>query len=291
MQYDQPVFRPPSEAQSLIFQATLGCSHGRCTFCSMYRTKRFKPRPRQQLQREMAEARAVLGPDVPRVFLADGDAMCLSPRRLDELLDDLNQTFPGLQRVAAYANARDVLAKSPEQLSRLRRGKLGMLYMGLESGDPQTLQRVQKGATVEQIVQAVQRAQEAEITVSVMVLIGLAGRQRSLIHARASAEAITLMSPAYTALLTYTPVAGSPLFDELEAGRFELPGPRRSLEEIREFVHCLGDELQTYFTCNHASNYLPLKGHLPAARADLVTMLDAALAGEVALKPEFMRGL
>jgi radical SAM superfamily enzyme YgiQ (UPF0313 family) len=289
MPYDMPLFRPPSEADSLILQATLGCSHNRCTFCSMYRTKRFRPQPREAIREAVLAAKWALGPEVRRVFLADGDAMCLSARRLMEILDPVNDAFPHLQRVGIYANARDVLSKSADDLRALRQRKLRLLYLGLESGDEETLERVQKGATVEEIVEAVSRAKEADMAVSVMVLIGLAGRERSLTHARLSAEAVSRMEPTYTALLTYTPVPGSLLFEEITRGAFELPTPQGSLLEIREFLAHL--TCRTYFTCNHASNYLPLKGKLPAAQQGLLGLLDSALRGEIPLRPEFLRGL
>lgn len=289
LDYDPPLFRPPSEAHSLILQVTLGCSHNRCTFCSMYREKRFRPRPAGEVLEEIARARAVLGPEVPRVFLADGDAMCLSARRLRQVLEPLERAFPRLQRVAAYANARDLLAKSPQELERLRRLKLKLVYLGLESGDEQTLARVHKGATVDEMVRAVARARDAGIAASVMVLVGLAGRERSLTHARESAAALNRMAPAYTALLTYIPTPGSPLYDDLQRGAFELPTALESLREIRELIARL--ECTTYFTCNHASNYLPLKGRMPEARPPLLALLDGALSGELPIKPEFLRGL
>lgn len=289
MNYDMPLFRPPSEAQSLILQVTLGCSHNRCSFCSMYQTKRFVPKKRDQIKQEILEAKWTLGTDVQRVFLADGDAMCLSSRRLFEILDLINDAFAHLQRISIYANARDVLSKSAEDLAELRRRKLRLLYMGLESGDDETLLRMNKGATVDELVRAVQLATSAKMSVSVMVLIGLAGKQRSLIHARSSAEAINRMEPTFTSLLTYIPTPGSALFDVIERGDFELPDPLESIREIREFI--AGLECQTYFTCNHASNYLPLKGRLPDAKKDLLALLDGALQGEIPLKPEFLRGL
>jgi len=289
MHYHQPLFRPPSEADSLILQVTLGCSHNGCTFCSMYRTKQFRPVPAKEISGFVEEARQAIGPHVRRVFLADGDAMCLSQRRLMAILQPLQEAFPRLQRVGAYANARDVLRKSEEELKQLRRHKLRILYMGLESGDETTLQRIDKGATAEEIVTAVRRAQDAGMSVSVMVLIGLGGKERSLIHARASAEAVSRMQPTFTALLTYTPVAGSPLFDDIQQGDFLLPDPQESLLEIREFLYHL--DCRTYFTCTHASNYLPLRGSLPGAQASLLATLDAAIRGEIALRPEFLRGL
>jgi len=287
--YDQPVFRPPSEAESLILQVTLGCSHNRCTFCSMYRSKRFRPKRLEVIREEVARARALLGPEVARVFLADGDAMCLSARRLQAILDAVGEAFPHLQRVSAYANARDVASKSDPELAELRRRKLKLLFLGLESGDDETLRAVCKGATVAEIVTAVKRASAAGISTSVMVLIGLAGRQRSLEHARLSADAVNRMAPTYTALLTYTPVPGTPLQQQIDQGRFELPGPMESLAEIREFVRNL--DCATYFTCNHASNYLPLRGRMPSAKREMLACLDAALAGMIPLRPEFLRGL
>ncbi len=287
--YEPPVFRPPSEADSLILQVTVGCSHNRCTFCSMYRSKRFRTKELEQIRAEIAEARRLLGPDVPRVFLADGDAMCLSARRLTETLDALNEAFPRLRRVSIYANARDVLRKSGEELAELRRRKLAVLYMGLESGDDATLAAVEKGATVAEMAEAALRAKAAGMATSVMVLVGLAGRERSLVHARLSAEAVNRMEPTYTALLTYTPTPGSPLSERIDRGEVELPGPLESLEEIREFVR--GLTCRTYFACNHASNHLPLKGRMPSAQRDILLLLEAALAGRIPLRPESLRGL
>jgi radical SAM superfamily enzyme YgiQ (UPF0313 family) len=164
-----------------------------------------------------------------------------------------------------------------------------MVYVGLESGDEQTLSRVEKGATVEQIVKAGRRARAAGLTTSVMVLVGLAGRERSLVHARRSAEALNRMEPSFTALLTYIPTPGSPLGAEAQRGGFALPSAMESLEEIRELLRHL--RCNTYFTCNHASNYLPLRGRWPGARSRLLPLLDAALAGQIPVKPELLRGL
>lgn len=287
--YHRPLFRPPSEAESLILQVTLGCSHNRCTFCSMYRTKRFTVKRADQVRTEIVELRQLLGPDVPRVFLADGDALCLSTRRLSQILDWLDGAFPRLQRVGIYANARDVLSKSDDDLRELRRRKLKIAYIGLESGDEQTLARVQKGASVDELVDAARRLRAADISTSVMVLIGLAGRARSQLHARASAEAINRMAPTYTALLTYIPTPGSPLCEAVKHGEHALPDPLESIQEIRTFVE--GLDCASTFTCNHASNYLPLRGRLPAAKPELLALLDAALAGAIPLKPEGLRGL
>jgi len=286
---EPPVFRPPSEAGSLILQVTVGCSHNRCTFCSMYRSKQFRAKPLEQVRAEVLEARAEYGADVRRVFLADGDAMCLSASRLAAILDALNEAFPRLQRIGIYANARDVLGKSDDELADLRRRGLRILYTGLESGDEDTLAAVEKGATVAEIVEAVKRARAAGMATSVMVLVGLAGVERSLEHARRSAEAINAMAPNYTALLTYTPTPQSRLAGRVARGEVALPSPRESILEIREFV--AGVACETYFTCNHASNYIPLTGRLPRAKDAILAALDSALDGAVPLKPEFLRGL
>ncbi len=286
---EPPVFRPPSEAESLILQATIGCSHNRCAFCGMYTTKRFRARTEADIRADIDAVRATVGPGVRRVFLADGDAMCLSIRRLTAILDLLNDAFPKMQRVGTYANARDVLSKTDEELAGLRARNLRMLYVGLESGDARTLAAIDKGATPAEITEAVTRARRAGMSTSVMVLIGLAGVERSLEHARRSAEAINAMAPEFTALLTYTPVPGTPLGDRIASGQADLPSARGSLEEIRVFVEAL--EVPTYFTCNHASNYLPMTGRMPQAKAKIVGWLDAALAGQVPIKPEYLRGL
>jgi radical SAM superfamily enzyme YgiQ (UPF0313 family) len=283
------VFRPPSEAGSLVLRVTEGCSHNRCAFCSMYRDTPFRARPLDEVRAEIAAARAALGPGLARAFLADGDALCLSPRRLLATLDALAGAFPRLRRVGAYANARGVLGKTREELAALRRRRLAILYLGLESGDDETLAAVDKGATVAEVVEAVLRAKEAGIATSVMVLVGLAGRERSLLHARRSAEALNRMAPAHTALLTWVPTLGSPLFERVARGALPLLRPREALAEIRELVRHL--RCRTHFTCNHASNHLPLEGRLPAARPALLAALDAALAGEVPLRPERLRGL
>lgn len=287
--YDQPVFRPPSEAHSLILQTTIGCSHNECTFCSMYRSKRFRVKSRDEVRAEIEEAKTALGDGVRRVFLGDGDAMCLPAPRLIETLDAVGSAFPRLQRVGIYANARDVLRKSHDELVALRERRLKIVYMGLESGDEETLADIEKGATAAEIVEAVRKAQRAGMSASVMVLVGLAGAERSLEHARRSAEAVNAMAPAFTALLTYTPTPSSPLADRVARGKFRLPSPIESLREIRAFVR--GVTCETYFTCNHASNYVPLVGRLPGSKPDILAALDAAIAGELPLKPEFLRGL
>lgn len=289
MRYAGPVYRPPSEADSLLLQVTLGCSHNACTYCAMYRHKTFAARPLADVLADIEEARRLV-PGTRRVFLMDGDAMTLSTARLVPVLEALNAAFPALQRVGSYVNAVSVLRKPDAELARLRDLKLTIGYLGLETGDPVTAARIVKGATVEEEVEAVRRAQAAGIKMSVMVLLGIAGRARGRAHAEATADALTRMDPRYVSCLCVTPVPGTPFFDEVARGDVELPSPEETLEELRVLV----DRMRltgAVFRSNHASNWLPLGGRLPADRARLLEVIDAARRGDVPLVPEEFRGL
>jgi radical SAM superfamily enzyme YgiQ (UPF0313 family) len=256
----------------------------------MYGLKTFRVRPEAEIRADIILARKVLGAGVRRAFLCDGDAFVLSPRRIARTLDLLRTAWPSLGRVGSYANARDVLKKSPEDLRKLKEKGLGILYFGLESGDPDVLERVDKGATPDQIMEAVRRAEEAGIKTSVMVLIGLAGRDGSERHARRSAEVVNRMHPRFLSFLTVTPVPGTPFGDAVECGEIGLLDPDETLREIRTMVANL-DLRGTVFRCNHASNYLPLRGRLPQDRERLLAEIDAGLSGDTPLRPEFLRGL
>ncbi|MHC4223885.1 MAG: radical SAM protein [Planctomycetota bacterium] len=289
MRYVEPVFRPPSEANSYLLHVTYGCSHNECTFCAMYLTKRFSVRPLEEVLEDIEEAGRVY-PGTEKVFLLDGDAMTLKADRLLPVLEALKKTFLDLRRVGAYSNAGSVLDKSDEELQRLREAGLQILYFGLESGDEVTLERVVKGATADQVVDAVVRAKEAGYKTSVMGLLGLGGRERWREHAVSTAEAASRMSPRFFSLLTVTPVPGTRFHEEVAGGRLTLPEPLQSLEELElllQHLRCEG----TIFRCNHASNYLPLKGRLPQDRERLLEMVRTALRGDIALRPEWLRGL
>jgi radical SAM superfamily enzyme YgiQ (UPF0313 family) len=289
MRYREPVFRPPSEADSYLLHVTYGCSHNRCTYCAMYRTKRFEVRPFQEVKEDV-EAAARLWPATRRVFLLDGDALTLSTKRLVPVLEALRAAFPALQRVGAYTNASSILSKTDEELAQLKSLGLGIAYLGLETGDPETAARIVKGATVEEETLAVRRAEAAGIKMSVMVLLGIAGRERSRAHAEATGRALTAMDPRFVSCLCVTPVPGTELHDDVQAGRFEVMAPEETLAELRtllEHTHVTG----SVFRSNHASNWLPLAGRLPADRERLLGAIDAALRGEVPLVPDFARGL
>ncbi len=291
MRYYGNVVRPPSEAWSYILQITYGCSHNKCTFCSTYLGKPFRARPLAEVLEDIEMARSYI-PHTRRVFLADGNALVLNTQRLVPILDALNEAFPNLERVGIYANAQDILRKSEEELTALYRKKLGIIYMGLESGDDEILRRVKKGATAAEMIEAVRKAQTVGFKMSVIGILGLGERQRSREHAVATGRAVSAMDPAYFSLLTLMVVPGTELHRQWKAGRFVLLEPLEMLEEMRVMIQHMEGLTNCVFRTNHASNYLPLAGTLPQDKERLLATLDRALAqGESVLRPEYLRAL
>jgi radical SAM superfamily enzyme YgiQ (UPF0313 family) len=290
MRYEGRLYRPPSEGNSYILQATVGCSHNLCTYCDMYRDKAFRIRPLEELLEDVALARAQLGPDVAKVFVADGDALVMELAVWEPLLQALNQAFPRLRRISCYATATNVLEKTPQELARLRELGLRLLYVGPESGDPVTLKRLVKGASFEDHVVAARKAHDAGLEISAIFLLGAGGVERSREHAEGSARLATAMDPEFLAALTLTVVPGTPLERMQDKGRFALPVVPDLLAELRTFV-AQAAPTDALFRTNHASNYLPLGGRLPADRERIVAVLDEALSGGVPLRPEWSRGL
>jgi radical SAM superfamily enzyme YgiQ (UPF0313 family) len=290
MRYEGDIYRPPSEADSLILQATVGCSWNACTYCDMYRAKRFRVRPLDEILEDVAEAEATLGPEVSKVFVADGDALVMDMGTWEPLLLALRAAFPRLRRVSAYAMARNVLAKAPAELARLRELGLSLLYIGPESGDPATLRRVAKGGTFEDHVEAARKAREAGIRLSAIFLLGAGGTERSAEHALGSARLATAMDPRFVSLLTLTVIPGTPISRLEDRGAFVLPDVLDLLGELRTFV-AEAAPTDAVFRTNHASNYLPLGGRLPKDRERILATVDAALSGEIDLRPEWARGL
>jgi len=290
LRYIGAVYRPPSEAHSLIIQATLGCNHNKCTFCGSYREKKFAIRSLKEIREDLEDARQ-MGP-VPRVFLADGDALCIPQRRLVEILESVNEIIPSVERVGIYANARNILQKSVEDLRRLRDLKLGIVYLGVETGDPQLLERICKGSTYDQLVEAAHRVKDAGIALSVTVLLGIGGIEGSEQHARATARILTDMDPDYVGALSVIVVPGTPLHRDYTEGRFQVPDPFTLIGELRimiaesTFTHCV-------FRSNHASNYLPIKATLPEEKEEILSAIDHVLKSRDAqyLRPEFLRAL
>ncbi len=290
MRYVQPLFRPPSEAHSLILQATLGCSNNHCTYCAMYASKRYTVRPLAEVLEDIATARHQLGPSVTKVFVADGDPLAMPMDHWEPILEALGAAFPRLRRVSTYATALNLLDKTPAELARLRALGLTLLYIGPESGDDATLKRIAKGADHAQHVAAALRAHVAGMRLSAIFLLGCAGVVRSAEHAEASARLASAMDPAFLSALTVTVVPGTPLHKLQQRGDFVLPDVMGLLTELRTLVAgCRTTD--AVFRTNHASNYLPLAGRLPADRDRILATLDRAIDGRIPLRPEWSRGL
>lgn len=290
MRYAEPLFRPPSEAESFILQATLGCSWNACTYCGMYRGKRYAERPLDELLAEIAEGGARFGDEVRHVFVADGDPLGMDLARWEPLLRAMAAAFPRLRRVSTYATARNLLEKSAQELARLRELGLALLYIGPESGDDATLKRIAKGADAADHAEAARKAREAGMAQSLMFLLGAGGRGRSEAHARASGRLATAMDPRFLSALTLTVVPGTPMARQEATGGFELPDVQGLLMELRWFVE-EAHPSAAIFRANHASNYLPIGGRLPRDREAILATIDAALEGGVRLRPEWARGL
>lgn len=289
MRYEGKLYRPPSEAYSYILQATIGCSHNLCTYCDMYRDKKFRVRKLQESIEDLQEAARAL-PRTEKVFVADGDALAMPTEHWLALLEEMRRGFSQLRQVSCYATAENVLEKSPDELRLLREQGLSLVYIGPESGDNKTLRRIVKGATFEEHEEAARKAHEAGMRISVIMLLGAGGVDRSAIHATESARLVTAMDPEFLAALTLTIVPGTPMARQAAKGGFELPSPTAMLGELRTLV----DECRptgALFRTNHASNYLPTGGRLPEDRERIVKVIDAALAGALPLRAERSRGL
>ncbi len=296
MDYIGHIFRPPSEADSLLLQVTVGCSHNGCTYCGMYRdpVQRFRLKPLEVVARDIDEAAAYDRDVEPirRVFLCDGDALVLPTKRLLEILRLLRERLPHARRVGIYGDARTILRKDDGELAALREAGLGIVYHGAESGDDEVLRRVDKGSTADDAARAAAALRRAGIRHSVMVMLGIGGRERSREHAEATARLLTAMDPPFVGALTTTLVPGTPLYAEAQAGRFALPDPWGMLAELRVLI--ADSRLsRCRFHANHASNYVPLSLNLPADRDLGLATLDALLRerDRSRLKPEHWRGL
>lgn len=291
--YIEPVFRPPSEADSLILQVTNGCSWNRCTYCEMYTApqKKFTTRPQAELQAEIDWA-AQRMPWVRRVFLADGDAMVLSSRRLLALLASVRSAFPDLNRISAYCLPRNLRNKTVDELVRMRELGLSLLYVGAESGDDEVLRRVDKGETLASTAEALEKIHAAGIRASVMLLNGLGGRHFSRQHAENSARLVNRTQPAYLATLVVSFPMGEDRFRESFGPDYE---PLDQAGLFREMAWLLeaSDLQRTVFRSDHASNYLVLKGVLGRDKPRLLEQVKAALSDPASarLRPEWARGL
>jgi radical SAM superfamily enzyme YgiQ (UPF0313 family) len=289
MKYEGMIFRPPSEADSLILQVTVGCSYNRCTFCSAYQGKRFRIKSFEEIKADVDEVSPY---KVRRVFLADGDALSIPMKGLLQILSYLKGRLKGLERVGIYANAKDVLRKDVEELKALRDLGLGILYLGLESGDPEVLKRIQKNATVDELIRAGKRVKESGIRLSVTVILGIGGVEGSLRHAAETGKVLSAMDPDYVGALSLMIVSGTPIAKEIETGKLVLPTPFGLIQELEtmitncQFTHC-------FFASNHASNYLPLRIQMPGQKEEALRRIREVLQTKDPnlLRPEYLRAL
>ncbi|MFX0200911.1 MAG: radical SAM protein [Candidatus Hodarchaeota archaeon] len=289
MHYEGNCFRPPSEAYSILLQVTVGCSHNKCTFCGSFKEKRFRIKDDDIILSDILFASKYMkGQD--RVFLMDGDALIIPQKRLMWILDRIKEHLPWVRRVGIYANAKGVRKKSLEELIQLRQNGLGIVYLGVESGDDEVLKSVNKGTTPQNLIDIGRKVRDAGIKLSVTVLLGIAGRERSLEHAKATGKLLSAMDPDYVGALTVMLVPGTPLYEDFESGKFQLPTEREFLQELREMIAHTNLTGGLFFS-NHASNYLPIKAKLPKGKQEALSLIDSALKGEIPLKPEWMRAL
>lgn len=287
MRYEGTIYRPPGERHSYLLQVTVGCSHNACTFCGMYKDKVFHIRSMEDILEDIRMAKAYYG-DLTRVFLCDGDAIEMPTEDLLRILGALYESFPSLNKVGIYAGPRSTLRKTPEELRALRKAGLTRAYLGVETGSDALLQQIGKGVGAEQMLQAGIMLREAGLDLWAMVLLGLAGSGSGLTHASETAELINRMKPRHLSLLTLVLEPGTKLYADWRQGKFVPCTPEEILLEVRCLIANLTVD-PLHFTCDHASNYLPLKGTLSEERDRFLAAIDAALEGKRRIRPEFSR--
>jgi radical SAM superfamily enzyme YgiQ (UPF0313 family) len=289
MHYEGNIIRPPSEANSILLQATVGCSRNKCTFCGTYLGERFRIKPDSIIMEDIAFA-ARYCRQQRRLFLCDGDALIIPQKRLLKILQAIQEQLPWVTRVGVYANAKSLNMKSAAELQALKAHGLGIAYMGLETGDDITLKKINKGASAAYLIAMGEKARAAGLKLSITVLLGIAGRQRSRIHAVQTGRVLSAIDPEYVGALSLMLIPGTPLFDDYQAGEFPLLEPREMLAELRNMIAATNLS-RGLFHANHASNYLPIRARMPRDKQATLELIDQALTGEIALKPEYLRAL
>jgi len=289
MHYEGNCIRPPSEADSILLQVTLGCSHNKCTFCGTYKNKRFTIKDDEIILKDILFASRCMK-NQGRVFLMDGDALIIPHKKILWILDRIREHLPWVRRVGAYANTKSINMKSPEELAELREKGLGIIFLGVETGDDETRRKVRKGSDSIHCIEMGKKVKAAGIKLSVTVLLGIAGVERSLDHARLTGELLTRMNPEFIGALTVMLIPGTELWEEFRKGEFNLPDEEGLLKELRDMILHTNITRGLFFS-NHASNYLPVKARLPMGKQDALNLIDSALRGEIGLKPEWMRAL
>lgn len=289
LNYNEPLYRPPSEANSLILQVTIGCSHNKCLFCEMYKTKKFKTRPVEDIEQDIKTA-AKIWPDPEKIFLADGDSLVLPAAKLKKICEAIYNYFPHKPRISAYASPQNILVKSTNDLKTIRTAGISLLYYGVESGNDTILKKISKGATALKIKEGLSKAHLAGFDMSATWILGLGGKKYSKDHARDTARILSTAGPKYTSALTLIFTDTSDHFRLKFPEWIELSAVE-TLEELKSFVE-LYDGKPTIFRSNHASNYLSIKGTLPADKDRIVKLLQQAIDNPLqAIRPEWSRGL
>jgi len=276
MKYEEPLYRPPSEAGSLLIQATIGCPHNRCTFCSMYKKKKFRIRPLEDLMGELEEARQQYGEFVRTIFFPDGNTIVMKTDALAALFEAARDKFPNLERITVYGSARFINRKPLEEWQRLAAAGLNRVHSGLESGDDVVLEYIKKGVTSEEAIAAGKKIKAAGIDLSEYVLVGIGGHKYWQQHAVNTARVLNEINPDFIRLRTYTPIPKTPLFEEYSTGEFKLPGPLEALQEVRLFVENLN--CNSLVLSDHISNYWDVQGRPSSDKDAMLSGLDHALS-------------
>lgn len=288
-EYDYPLYRPPSEAYSLIIQATLGCSQNKCTFCSMYKSKKFTIKPLEQIKKEIDFFRIYVK-KAERIFLADGDALIMPMKILKEIFIYINEKFPEAERISLYGSPKSILLKTPEELLELKNLGLGLIYLGVESGSDKILSSVKKGVSREEIITAGKKVKKVGIPLSVTAIAGLGGKENSIEHAVETASLISEINPDYFGVLTLMLEEGTELLEEYKKGNFIPLSSSEILEETKLMIKNINVKEKCIFRSNHASNYVSLKGTLPYEKENILKTIDSALENNE-IKSEFLRRL
>lgn len=289
MVYEGTVYRPPGEWRSFLLQATIGCSHNGCTFCGMYKDKKFRIRPTEDILRDIEEASQEYD-RYEKIFLCDGDAIIIKTPELLKILEKLKKCFPHARLISTYAGPKSTLTKSLSELKELKDAGLGRAYLGVESGSDYVLKHTNKGVDAATMFEAGHRLVEAGIDLWAIILVGLGGVDGSDEHILATADIINRMKPNHLSSMNYTPVPGTKLYDEVVNGSFKVLNARQSLMETKKLIDNITVE-KLHFTSDHASNYLPIKGTLTEDKELLSAMLESAIEGKTAIRSEFARGL
>jgi radical SAM superfamily enzyme YgiQ (UPF0313 family) len=291
MKYEGMIYRPPSEAESLILQVSIGCSHNKCTFCGSFKDKKFRLRSFDEVKEDVEEAKQ-FARYIKKVFIADGDALIIPQKKLIPVIELIKDSFPKLERIGLYGNTKSILKKSVDELKQLKELGVGIIYLGVETGDQVVLDRVCKGTLLDKTAEAAKRVKDAGIILSVTVLLGLGGVERSSIHAEETGKFLTRIQPDYAGALSVIIVPGTLLAEEVKKGTFKVPDPYMLLEELYTMIGNI-DAAHTYFASNHASNYLPVKGWLPEEKEKMLKAIKYVLQQKdpSMLRPESMRAL